>query len=135
LTISFDGCPPDLQSLCSKICFRSQNSWTLMSKMHLYIYKPLKIGPRALKIDARMHQKHVLVCQNRGPNGLIRGPIFYESNCSSDSFQLQIGARMLQFGTRWYFSWTLEFILFFAFSSWNYNGFHIKMHKKWLIKE
>ena len=115
-----------------QICFFSLKLWTPMSKIHFSIYRPLKIGLQALKIGARMHQKVSPVCQNRGPIGLIRGPIFYESNCSSDSFQLQIGSRMLHFGARWYFSWTIEFFPFFAFSSQNYNDFDKQMHKKWL---
>ena len=81
-----------------------------------------KSAPEPLKSVPKCTKNVSLVCQNRGP-------IFYESNFSFDSFQLQIGARMLQFGARWYFSWTLEFFPFFAFSSRNYNDFHIKIHK------
>jgi len=79
LTISFDGFPPDLQSLCSKICSRSQNSWTNIPKTHFSIYRQLKFGPRAHKIGARM-LKNVFSNQSlRRPNTPIRGPKIVEA--------------------------------------------------------
>jgi len=99
--MSCDGCPPDLQSLRSKICLFSLKSWTLIPKTDFSIYRPVKIGPRAIKIGARMSlscknmrsalwksapgcessgpdlfriKKGHPVAEIRGPNAWIRGP-------------------------------------------------------------
>ena len=58
--MNFDGLPPELQSLCSKLCIFSLKLWTLIPKTDFSIYRPVKIGPRAIKIGARMS----LSCKN-----------------------------------------------------------------------
>jgi len=56
--MSYDGWPPNLQSFCSKICLRSQNSWTLMSKTHFSLYRHVKLRPRAPKSVPKVIKTH-----------------------------------------------------------------------------
>jgi len=77
MTMSFDGLPLDLQSLSSKICIFSLKSWTLILKMNFSLYRPVKIGPQAIKISAENSLSHKNMCPvwwNRRPNVHTRWP-------------------------------------------------------------
>jgi len=104
--MSFDGLPPDLQSLRSKLYFFSLKSWTPIPKMHFSINRQLKFGARKLK-NAFSNQPL------RRPNVRIRGPKIVEAKVLL--WWLEFGARMLGFATRIGLCWKFKFFYFSCF--------------------
>ena len=72
--MSYDGWPPNLQSFCSKICLRSQNSWTLILKMHFSIYSPIEFDGQTRKIGGRTHENAWPIRHFGGRIALVRCP-------------------------------------------------------------
>jgi len=70
--MSFDGCPPDLQSLRSKICLCSLKLSPLNLKTLFSIYKPAKSGHRAPEFGGRAIKNELPKLLIRWPNGWAR---------------------------------------------------------------
>ena len=113
--MSFDGCPTDLQSLRSKICFFSLKSWTLTLKTDFSIYKPVKIGPQAHQFGAWVLKNVFPIWKIRRPNAPIWGPIFLRMNIITGAWNS--GPKCSNSGPELAFCWKSEILVFFALSA------------------